>query len=230
MAGGAIGMAVRRVAPFPTGDVGAYALVGMGTLFAGIIRAPMTSVFMIFEITQDYQILVPLMVANMLSFAISKRYQPVPVYHALLLQDHIHLPSPATQAASAPVTARHMMDTDAVFIPPEVSIGEAWKRRRDDEAAAYLVGSGNRLAGLVTRARLAESMAAGRGSQPVSSLLDSSLIHVHPDHPIDVVLERFAQSPDILPVVNRTEARRLEGIITFDSIMSFVRQRTNRRV
>jgi len=91
MAGGALGIVVHRVAPFPTADPGAYALVGMGTLFAGIIRAPMTSVFMIFEITQDYQILVPLMVANMLSFAISKRYQPVPVYHALLQQDGIDL-------------------------------------------------------------------------------------------------------------------------------------------
>src|SRR3954454_7250795 len=68
MAGGAIGTLVQQVAPFPTAGPGAYALVGMGTLFAGIIRAPMTSVFMIFEITQDYQILVPLMVANMLSF------------------------------------------------------------------------------------------------------------------------------------------------------------------
>ena len=47
---------------------GAYTLVGMGALFAGIIRAPMTFVFMIFEITQDYQILVPLMVANLLCF------------------------------------------------------------------------------------------------------------------------------------------------------------------
>ena len=83
MAGGAVGIARAPYAPFPTGDPGAYALVGMGTLFAGIIRAPMTSVFMIFEITQDYQILVPLMVANMLSLTISRRYQPVPVYHAL---------------------------------------------------------------------------------------------------------------------------------------------------
>jgi CIC family chloride channel protein len=94
MAGGAVGMVVHRVAPFPTGDPGAYALVGMGTLFAGIIRAPMTSVFMIFEITQDYQILVPLMVANLLSFVISRRFQPTPVYHALLEQDGIHLPPP----------------------------------------------------------------------------------------------------------------------------------------
>ena len=92
-------MLVHRIAPFPTGDPGAYALVGMGTLFAGIIRAPMTSVFMIFEITQDYQILVPLMVANLLSFMISRRYQPVPVYHALLHQDGVHLPSPATAGA-----------------------------------------------------------------------------------------------------------------------------------
>jgi CIC family chloride channel protein len=83
---------MNQVAPFPTGDSGAYALVGMGTLFAGIIRAPMTSVFMIFEITQDYQIIVPLMVANLLSFVISRRYQPVPIYHALLRQDGVHLP------------------------------------------------------------------------------------------------------------------------------------------
>ncbi|MGD9905315.1 MAG: chloride channel protein [Vicinamibacterales bacterium] len=92
MAGGAIGIVTQQLAPFPTADPGAYALVGMGALFAGIIRAPMTSVFMIFEITQDYQILVPLMVANMLSFAISRRYQPVPIYHALLEQDGIVLP------------------------------------------------------------------------------------------------------------------------------------------
>jgi CIC family chloride channel protein len=71
----------------------------MGTLFAGIIRAPMTSVLMIFEITQDYQILVPLMLANMLSFLISRHYQHEPVYHALLGQDGIHLRPPDPRRA-----------------------------------------------------------------------------------------------------------------------------------
>jgi CIC family chloride channel protein len=93
MAGGALGTVVNAWAPFPTAAPGAYALVGMGALFAGIIRAPLTSVFMIFEITHDYQIIVPLMVANMLSFMISRQYQPTPVYHALLLQDQVHLPT-----------------------------------------------------------------------------------------------------------------------------------------
>jgi CIC family chloride channel protein len=92
MVGGALGTLVQSYAPFPTATPGAYALVGMGALFAGIIRAPMTSVFMIFEITQDYHIIVPLMVANMLSLAISRHFQPDPVYHALLRQDGVHLP------------------------------------------------------------------------------------------------------------------------------------------
>jgi len=100
MAGGVVGLVASRVAPFPVGDVGAYALVGMGTLFAGIIRAPMTSVLMIFELTQDYQIILPLMVANMLSLAISRRYQSLPVYVALLEQDGVHLPE-ATSASGA---------------------------------------------------------------------------------------------------------------------------------
>src|ERR1700733_9265608 len=92
MAGGAVGHVIQTYAPFPTGGPGAYALVGMGALFAGIIRAPMTSVVMIFELTQDYQILVPLMVANMLSLLISRHFQPKPVYQALLEQNGIYLP------------------------------------------------------------------------------------------------------------------------------------------
>src|SRR5436189_2285244 len=112
MAGGTVGLVVRHFAPFPTAEPGAYALVGMGTLFAGIIRAPMTSVFMIFEITQDYQILVPLMAANLLIFTISKRNQPVLVYHALLHQDRVHLPAPGAAATASGKTARHVMRSD----------------------------------------------------------------------------------------------------------------------
>jgi CIC family chloride channel protein len=92
MAGGAIGYLARMVAPFPTADPGAYALVGMGALFAGTIRAPMTSVFMIFEITQDYHTIVPLMIANLLSLMIARRYQHDGIYHALIRQDGIELP------------------------------------------------------------------------------------------------------------------------------------------
>jgi len=224
MAGGVVGTVVHRVAPFPTGDPGAYALVGMGTLFAGIIRAPMTSVFMIFEITQDYQILVPLMVANLLSFVISKRFQPTPVYHALLHQDHIHLPSPGAQAPAGK-TARHVMHADVRFIPPEISVGAAWEIARAHDAPAYLVGTQARLAGTITRNRLAEAAEHGDPAAPVTSLLERVAAHAHPDHPLDVVFERFAESGGVLPIVSRTEATRVEGVVTLDAIMRFVDRR-----
>jgi len=226
MAGGAVGMVVHALAPFPTADPGAYALVGMGTLFAGIIRAPMTSVFMIFEITQDYQILVALMVANMLSFAISKRYQPVPVYHALLHQDGVHLPSPATQALTAARTARHVMQTDVSLIPPDVSVEQAWRLTLENGAPAYLVGTRDRLMGSVSHQQLEDSKNSGQGATPVGSIVDQSFVHAHVDHPIDVVLERFAQSGGILAVVSRTDAHRVEGVVTIDSILKLAGRRS----
>jgi CIC family chloride channel protein len=171
MLGGAVGVAVHSAAPLATAEPGAYALVGMGTLFAGIIRAPLTSVFMIFEITQDYQILVPLMIANMLSFFISKRYQPTPVYDALLRQDNIHLPAHRAARITTGRTARDLMAPDARVLdaPPP--------------------------------------------------------IHVHPDHPLDVVIERFAQVTDELPVVSRRNACRLEGTISMDAFVTLLRPR-----
>jgi chloride channel protein, CIC family len=220
MAGGTVGKLVHHFAPFPTGDPGAYALVGMGTLFAGIIRAPMTSVFMIFEITQDYQILVPLMVANLLSFVISRHYQPVPVYHALLQQDGIHLPSPVTQARRAVKTARHVMRTDVPFIRPEVPVEEAWQRAVADATPAYLVGTRDHLLGAVTRDQLDEWRSSDKAGAPIGEMVKDPFVHVHPDHPIDIVLERLAESGGLLPVVSRTEIHRIEGIVTPETILS----------
>jgi CIC family chloride channel protein len=219
MAGGAVGTIVHRLAPFPTGDAGAYALVGMGTLFAGIIRAPMTSVFMIFEITQDYQILVPLMVANLLSYVISKRYQPTPVYHALLHQDGVHLPSLGLQPTRSARTARHVMRTDPDLIPPEASVADAWQWALQHEAPAYLVGSRDHLVGTVTRQQLEEWKGTATATEKISAVVNDRFVHAHADHPIDVVLERLAESGGVLPVVSRAAARRLEGVITAETVL-----------
>ena len=219
MAGGAVGMLVHRIAPFPTGDPGAYALVGMGTLFAGIIRAPMTSVFMIFEITQDYQILVPLMVANMLSFVISRRYQPVPVYHALLRQDGVHLPSP-TQASTTVRTARHVMRCRCALPCAggvggrRVALGAGARGRRVPGGRAR---SPRRIGHTPATRRLA---CLGRARDPIGSLIEPTFVHAHPDHSIDVVLDRLPESGGVLPIVSRTEVRRVEGVVTRDSIMA----------
>lgn len=107
MLGGAVGQLAHSFAPDHTGSVGAYALVGMGAAFAGIVRTPMTSVIMIFEVTRDYTIIVPLMIANLCSYALARRLQRAPVYEALSAQDGITMPS-ASHAAE-PLTVESAM-------------------------------------------------------------------------------------------------------------------------
>lgn len=228
MAGGAVGMIVHRFAPFPTGDPGAYALVGMGTLFAGIIRAPMTSVFMIFEITQDYQILVPLMVANLLSFMISRRYQPTPVYHALLEQDHVHLPSPGQKTGPRGWTARDIMSDASRFLAADTSVESVAQSIAANGDRPWLVGTSAELLGILRPERVTDAMQSGRGSETIGSLIDASFHHAHPDHAIDIVLERLADSDGLLPIVSREETRRVEGVITFDDVTNVLGRRRMR--
>lgn len=108
--GGTVGGIAHALFPAVTANPGAYALVGMGAAFAGIVRTPMTSVIMIFEMTRDYTIIVPLMIANMISFVISKILQPEAIYEALALQDGVHLPAAASRAAAAGARISEIMD------------------------------------------------------------------------------------------------------------------------
>jgi len=92
MLGGAVGYLDVIVFHHPADAIGAFAVVGMGAVFAGIVRAPMTSVLIIFEMTGGYGLVLPLMIANMSAFALARHWRRIPVYEALLAQDDIHLP------------------------------------------------------------------------------------------------------------------------------------------
>jgi CIC family chloride channel protein len=92
MLGGSVGYLDVTVFHHSTDAIGAFAVVGMGAVFAGIIRAPMTSILIVFEMTGGYGLVLPLMIANMTAFALARYWRNVPVYEALLAQDGIHLP------------------------------------------------------------------------------------------------------------------------------------------
>src|SRR5581483_11020714 len=97
MLGGAVGYIDVTVFHHPADSIGAFAVVGMGAVFAGIVRAPMTSVLIIFEMTQGYGLVLPLMIANMSAFVLARYCRRTPVYDALLEQDGIRLHEPPSQ-------------------------------------------------------------------------------------------------------------------------------------
>ena len=91
MLGGAVGYLDVTVFHHSADSIGAFAVVGMGAVFAGIVRAPMTSILIIFEMTGGYGLVLPLMIANMSAFALARHWRHTPVYEALLEQDGIYL-------------------------------------------------------------------------------------------------------------------------------------------
>jgi CIC family chloride channel protein len=221
MLGGAVGVVAHRLLPGYTASSGAYSLVGMGALFAGIVRAPMTSVLMIFEMTRDYAVIVPLMIANLTSFFISSRFQKQPIYEALARQDGIHLPSRGARAEIAHCTVAQVMLRAPRILPAGMSVQEAVKQTLLSSFRTWPVAEGERFVGMMTREALQSAMASGKKDQPLQSLTEMlRLPHVHTDQPLPLALERMSrQKLDVLPVVDRADLHKLEGVVTLRDVL-----------
>ncbi len=218
MTGGAVGTLAHHFFPAHTATPGAYALVGMGAVFAGVVRTPMTSVLMIFETTQDYAVIVPLMIANMVSLFVASLLQHEPIYEALAVQDGIHMP---TRPYSGERRASTVMKPASQLLPAETTVHEALDRMQASEAKTWLLTDQRGVIGVVDRAAL-EREPADAGEKKLGDLVDAlEFPHMHPDQGLDVALERLgANQLDMLPVVNRADVHKLEGVVTLRDVLA----------
>jgi CIC family chloride channel protein len=225
MLGGTVGEVAHHFFPAYTATAGAYALVGMGTAFAGIIRTPMTSVIMIFEITRDYTIIVPLMISNMIAFILSRKLQPEPIYEALTHQDGIHLPSAEARDRTGKIPVLRAMRRTAEMLSPELRTTEALERLQRMGLESWPVGDVKGLWGMISRKELEEhpaNLLSELIPRPVAprDLMAEDFPHVHTDHSLDLALQRMGETHlDALPVVSRANARELNGVITLDDVL-----------
>ncbi len=168
MLGGAIGTVAHNLLPGYTATPGAYALVGMGALFAGIVRAPMTSVLMIFEMTRDYAVIVPLMIANLTSFFISSHFQKQPIYDALARQDGIHLPSHSTRDELSRRTVAQIMRNSPQILPAQMRVEDAIEQIRSGPFRIWPVADKGYFLGILNREELERAFVDGRREQTAS--------------------------------------------------------------
>ena len=231
MLGGTVGSIVQIVMPHYAGNIGAYALVGMGAAFAGIIRVPLTSVIMIFEVTRDYTIIVPLMIANLLAYFISSRLQEEPIYEALLHQDGIHLPSSAGERAKEVILrVSDGLRPGGDPLPVHLTLTEA-REHADRRHNAWPVADDVGLRGMVSAQRLDQAIANGQGGEllgelvaepgPAEGLTQDVFPHLHADQPLDLALRKFAETGwDVLPVVSRDNVRQWKGTISVHDVLA----------
>lgn len=221
MLGGAVGTVAHNLLPAYTANPGAYALVGMGAVFAGIVRVPMTSVLMIFEMTRDYAVIVPLMIANLTSLFISRRFQKEPIYEALSHQDGIHLPSHRSISEAARRTVAQIMRRSPEALPAEMRAEEAVEKARAAELHLWPVAEKSYFIGILTREMLERASADGKGKEQLKDLVDKlDVPHVHPDQALHMALERMSKYQlDALPVIHRADIHKLVGLVTLRDVL-----------
>ena len=215
MLGAAVGSFEKLFFPHLTGTVGAYALVGMGVLFAGFLRAPLTSVFMVLEVSGNYSIILPVILANMIAYLMSRGLQPVPVFEVLTHQDGLELPSmeeareeselhleDALRPINVPVVKGHQKIADAIQI---VSAAQT---------SAFFVSLWDGSWYAMTADELTSASATLTSDTPIERALAPERTPIlFPDMPLDSALQYFPRWP-VLPILNRANKGALEGVVT----------------
>jgi len=225
MLGAAVGGAQHALLPQLTGSMGTYALVGMGVLFAGFLRAPMTSVFMVLEVSGNYSIIVPVLVANTFAYLIARALQPTAIFDLLTRQDGLELPSMEEQREEGVLHVEDAMQRpENPVLDAEETLSEALVRADASEGEEMLVRMSPSGWSLVTRQQLRTLLSEGKGASKLVSLLPSKMIpYLHPDHPLETAL-RYVDRWPVVPVVSRADFRQLEGVITQRDVLERYRE------
>jgi len=198
-----------------------YALVGMGVLFAGFLRAPMTSVFMVLEVSGNYSIILPVIVANTVAYVISRTFWKTPIFDLLTRQDGVELPSMEEQREQSILRVEDAMNPfSGAVLDASLTIGQAAQQARGFNTDYALVHTTTAGWNSVKVAQLASWVAEGKSELTLHSVLPQrSLPYLHPDHPLEVAL-RYVDRWPMVPVVNRANFSQLEGVVTKQDVLA----------
>jgi CIC family chloride channel protein len=246
MLGAAVGSFEKIYFPHLTGSIGSYALVGMGVLFAAFLRAPLTSVFMVLEVSGNYSIVLPVILANTIAYVISRVLQPVPIFEEFTHQDGLYLPS---MEEAREESSLHLEDAIQPVVVPVLQGSEtildarqSLARYEDDKrASVVLVQCGD---GLWYAAKRDELEALFSQTTPaVASDLAGAKVEnattlaerlgpertpvLFPDLPLSSALPHFQRWP-MLPVTNRAMRGSLEGVVTLKDVLDRYHQQRER--
>lgn len=225
MLGGAICTTARAWVPGFEGSTGAYALIGMGTAFAGILRAPITSVFMIVEISGNYSIVLPVMIANTIAYLVSRQYQREALFDVLSRQDGTTLPSMEEQRETVVHRVEDALFHAAVVLASHERVADAADRIPTSTVRHVLAQSRPAAWAVVPAETLEAFVREGKGEELVGGVLGSvpPVPILYRDQTLDVALRLLGAHP-FLPVVHRADSGKLIGIVDLESILGVYRR------
>jgi CIC family chloride channel protein len=235
MLGAAVGTFEKIYFPHLTGTVGSYALVGMGVLFAAFLRAPLTSVFMVLEVSGNYSIVLPVILANTIAYLISRVLQPVPILEQFTHQDGLDLPSMEElreesnlhlEDAIQPVTVPILQGSET--IPNTLQSLTQYEDAKS--TPVFLIQCSDGLWYAARREELQSLVAKPDPGltdppqpNPTATLAErlgpERTPVLFPDLPLSSALPHFQRWP-LLPVTNRAMRGSLEGVVSLEDVLT----------
>lgn len=225
MLGGAFGYAVQAIFPQIAGEIGAYALVGMAAVFAAAARAPFTSMLIVFEMSNDYHLILPLMAAGMVASSFAQWLHPESIYTLKLTKKGIHLEQGRDLDVMQGVAVREVMNDAPVTVSMNDSLAHLFAMFQETHLKGFpVMKDEKRLYGTVTLQDLEEFLSA----RPQAKITDFTVkdaatpnpVTVYPDDPVWSAIRKMAPK-DLarLPVVSKFDDQRLMGTISRSDIL-----------
>ncbi len=224
MLGGAMGYLFLYLAPSVAGPVGAYALVGMAAVFAACARAPLTAMLIVFEMSNDYSLILPLMVAAVSASYLAQALFPESIYTIKLTKRGIRFVQGRDMDIMQGVLVSEVMNTEPVTINKDQPITDLYRQFQETHYLGFPVldEQGN-LWGIVTLQDMERAFSQNPDTLRDLKVRDVAVrqpITVFADEPIWTAIQKMAPR-DLarLPVVSRKETGKLIGLISRSEIL-----------
>lgn len=222
MLGGIFGTFVDMLYPGMTAGPGAYALVGMGAVFAGTTRAPLTAILILFELTRDYNLILPLMFACVLSNVMSSALYSESIFTEGLRRKGIKIRKGREVDIMTSIPVKAAMVTNVQTVSEDKSVETLEALMKVSRHVGFpIVDSRGKLSGIVTLSDLRSKVKPGEVGRKIGEIATREVEVAYPDETLDTALKRLASKQiGRLPVVDREDKKKLLGIITRSDIVN----------
>jgi len=217
--GAALAIVAEDVWSFSDIEPGAFAVVGMAATFAVVGRAPLTAILIVFEITGDYGLVLPLMLATSIATFLGDRFHPASAYTMPLVRRGINLLKREDIDLLDTITVGEVMKWPGTLLNSGMSTAEADRVLSAERHHGMPVCDDGRLVGIVTVSDIARS-GGPRDDTDVGSIMTGRPITVVPSMPVSAALARMAALGfGRLPVVSEDDQGRLVGMFRRESVV-----------
>lgn len=228
MIGGGFGGVVNYFFPTYTAPIGAYALVGMGAFLSAVTHAPLTAIFLLFEITHDYRIILPIMFASVVGTMIARALKHESMDTETLSRDGINLHAGKEINILRSIQVWEVMGKEMTLIQEDMPFDEIVRVATSSQILYFpVVNQKGKMTGILSFQDIKESLFDEELKKFIvaKDIAYANVIKVTPDENLDSVMEKFGLIDiEVLPVVDRSDPQKILGMVTRGNVITAYNQ------